>query len=101
MGELRIENIRVESARGSRTLRADFFLGRRKRPLWFRTDDDGPVSTTADAFLPVALIPAMRRDWTVILDGDVSAQLLAGTDRIQKTMVRWFGHFHPVSLRVT
>ncbi|HVS03292.1 MAG TPA: hypothetical protein VMT16_11030 [Thermoanaerobaculia bacterium] len=98
MPELRVQNVRRESAGGSQTLTADFLLGGRKQRVWLRTDD-GPISATANPFVPIALIPAMRRNWGLSIDGGVSSRLLEGADQVQETLTRWYPRLHRVSIR--
>jgi len=97
--QLRVANIRAESAHASQTLTADLLVGNRKKEVWFRTDAD-PISDMADPFIPVALIPAMRRNWSLTVDGRVSSDLLDGAQRIQKTMTGWYPEYHKVPIRV-
>ena len=77
MGELRVTNIRKEFPSGSQTLSADFVIGRGIMTVWFRVNGND-LSESADPFVPVALIPAMRRNWSLVVDGDVSPMLLEG-----------------------
>ena len=88
MAELRVTNIRKEVSQDAQTLSADFVVGRRSKTVWFRTS--GAVSDSADPFLPAALIPAMRRRWATVVDGNVSPLLLDGADAVQDIMSGWF-----------
>lgn len=93
--ELRNDNIRITRGESTQRVSADFILGRRKKTVWFETDL-GAVSDNAEPFLPVALIPAMRRGWSVYLDGAVSTQLLDGAGRIQQIFNSWYPQFNVV-----
>ncbi len=100
MGELRVTNIRKEFPSGSQTLSADFVIGRGIMTVWFRVNGND-LSESADPFVPVALIPAMRRNWSLVVDGDVSPMLLEGAASIQTTMAGWYPNYHQVPVRAT
>lgn len=99
MAELRVTNIRKEVSQDAQTLSADFVVGRRRKTVWFRTS--GAVSNSADPFLPAALIPAMRRRWATVVDGNVSPLLLDGADAVQDIMSGWFPDLHKVVVQPT
>jgi len=97
MTELHVTNIRKDEIGDRQTvLSADFITGRRRKTVWFRTNGD--VSPVADPFLPIALIPAMRRNWPVVIEGAVSPALLEGADTIQEIMTGWYPKFHKVAI---
>lgn len=92
---LRVNNIRITQGESTQRVSADFLLGRHKKIVWFETDL-GAVSDNAEPFLPVALIPAMRRGWSVYLDGATSAQLQDGAERVQQIFNGWYPQFNLV-----
>lgn len=96
--ELRISNIRITQGESTQRVSADFLLGRRKKTVWFETDL-GAVSGNTEPFLPVALIPAMRRGWPVYADGNVSAQVREGAGQVQQIFDGWYPRFKPVPVR--
>ena len=99
MQSLRLVNFRTVSAPGTQTLSADFVVGRKAKTVWFRTDEDR-ICDTADPFIPAALIPAMRRNWQLVVEGEASATLLEGTQRIQETMSGWYPEYHQIPVQV-
>lgn len=99
MKQLQVTDIERRVIHGRQELRAEFVLGRRRMPVWLRTDC-GPISEMGDPFVPVALIPAMRRNWALRIDAPVSSDLLAGTRSIQILMTGWYTEFHRVSVEV-
>lgn len=99
MRRLHVTDIDRRMIHGKQELRAEFVLGRRRMPVWLRTDC-GPISEMGDPFVPVALIPAMRRNWGLRIDAPVSSDLLAGTGSIQVLMTGWYTKFHRVSVEV-
>ncbi len=97
MTRLHVCNLRSESDGDQRIVAADFVVGRRERSVWFRTDN-GPLTDLADPFLPVALTPAMRRKWSVEIDGPVSPILMRGAREIQGIMHGWFPELHEIDV---
>ena len=96
MEELAISEIKTEAGGdGTQTLSATFNSPRRPYSVWFRTDN-GLINDSAEPFLPVALIPSMRRGWKVRFDGALSPVLVAGTQPIQQVMCGWYSEFRPV-----
>ncbi|MCF8055245.1 MAG: hypothetical protein K9K37_01225 [Desulfocapsa sp.] len=96
--ELHIENIRVTRKEATQRLSADFKIGRkRSKVIWFETDLD-EINISAEPFLPVALAPAMRRGWQLIVDGALSSQLMKGAEQIQQILNEWYPSFEMVPL---
>lgn len=87
----------VETAPLGTRVSARFRVGCRTKDVWFRVTP-GPVSPFSDPFLPVALIPAMRRGWRVAIEGAVSEPLLRGADRVQTTLTGWYPRFRRVDV---
>ena len=61
--------------------------------LWFRVERDlaHALAPTGDAFLPPLLLAAMQRGVPLILEGDVSAALLATAPHIMDIFEHWSG----------
>lgn len=98
MQELLINNIRTQTAAdGTQTLSATFVTPTRPREIWFRTDS-GAINDSAEPFLPVALIPSMRRGWQIRVDGALSPALVEGARQIQSVICGWYREFQPVSI---
>ncbi|MCO6412677.1 MAG: hypothetical protein J5I92_08030 [Thiogranum sp.] len=98
MQELLINNISTQTADdGTKTLGATFVSPRRPYEVWFRTDG-GAINDSAEPFLPAALIPSMRRGWTIRVDGALSPALVEGAQQIQNVMCGWYRELQPVSI---
>ena len=82
-------------------LAAQFRAGCCRRTIWFRAADGGVTSQRADPFVPVALVPAMRRGWTLSIEGPVSERLLQGTEDVQATLADWYPRFKRVEVACT
>jgi hypothetical protein len=95
---LHLRDRRLESADGHTTVSADFVRGGKSQRVWFRTNSDF-VCESFDPFLPVALIPAMRRKWTISIEGPVSTKLLQGVEDVQRLMTDWYPDFRKVDLQ--
>ncbi len=100
MATLRLTNVCRDSLAGRERLCADFRVGWRSRKVWLRASE-GPLADTANPFVAAALVPAMRRGWSIEVDGSVSAKLLEGTERIQEIITGWYPSYRRVPLKVT
>ena len=98
MSTLHLLDRRLDSADGHTTVSADFVLGGKSQRIWFRANSEA-VCEGFDPFLPVALIPAMRRKWTISVEGPVSSKLLQGADVVQQLMTDWYSDFGKVELQ--
>jgi len=58
----------------------------------------GPVSNTADALLAAGLIPAMKVEGDLRIEGSVSPKLLRATDTIQDIIKSWFPAYNSISV---
>jgi hypothetical protein len=67
--------------------------------VWFRSA--APLADDiVDPFVTLALLPAMRRGWTVDVGAPVSARLLRGMDRVQEVFCGWrAAEFRRVAVR--
>src|SRR5262245_16479363 len=68
--------------------------------LWFRFPRKFELSDSADPFLAVALIPAMRAGETLTVHPSncVSPRLLAATDEIQNILHCWYPHLSRIQI---
>lgn len=82
----------VEAAPRGTRVSARFRVGCRTKTVWFRVSP-GEVTSLADPFVPVALMPAMRRGWRVSIEGAVSERLLRGTEQVQNRLAGWYPNF--------
>ncbi|PIE20655.1 MAG: hypothetical protein CSA61_00375 [Neptuniibacter caesariensis] len=98
MFSLKVKDVTHQLGQNEQTLTASLNSWKRSKKVWFKTGP-GPINQTIEPFLPVALIPAMRRNWNVRLAGAVSPSLLAGTDHIQQTIAAWYPSFRTVKIR--
>jgi len=99
MSKLTVTSIRREVINDKQLLKACFAIQEKQMEVWFRTGM-GEINTSAEPFLPVALIPSMRKRWTVIVDGEISAILFQGLVKIQQVMSSWYRKFHRVRVKV-
>ncbi len=97
MATLHIGPIRRERTHRGYLVSAEFRLGRRRRDIWLLTDSDR-VSPLADPFLAGALIPAMRRGWSLQFADPISAQVVAGSEQVQRILAGWFKSLRPVTV---
>jgi hypothetical protein len=95
---LEVTSIQSEVTDNLQLLKATFTTPENQTEVWFRTDE-GEINTSAEPFLPIALVPAMRRRWTVILEGEVSGSLVQGMGNIQRVLSSWHRKFHPIELQ--
>jgi hypothetical protein len=58
----------------------------------------GPLSSTADAFLAAALLPAMKVGSDLKIGGSVSTKLLRATATIQDIVTSWFPAYSSISI---
>jgi hypothetical protein len=56
--------------------------------IWFRTTHS-PVTTLADPFVPIALLPAMSQNLRLSIDAPISTCLLRGAMRVQHLQQFW------------
>lgn len=52
----------------------------------------------ADAFVPLALLPALVLGATVRVEGEVAAETLRAAERVQGVLARWFRELRPVGV---
>ena len=83
-----VDDLRGKQTDGSIELAATIRIGEARQNVWFRVDGP-PVSGSANPFLAVALIPAMRRGLPLRIEGRISPRVLRGADRVQQTMSVW------------
>ncbi len=81
-------------------LSAHFAVGFREYEIRFRTNAD-LINRTAEPFVPIALIPAMRRHWGLRVDGTVAPALLQGVQEIQHVLCGWYPKFRSVPMTAT
>lgn len=79
------------------TIEATISLPDRSYDIFYRSSR-GPLTANADPFLPVALLPAMRLNAPLVVEGAVSPLLLRRIDRIQDIFARWHAHLHKVAV---
>lgn len=75
---------------------ASFRIGRRDHPVAFRATV--PMVSSGDAFLPLALLPAMWLNASLTLEGEVSARLLKGAARAQDIFHVWDPRFRKTEI---
>jgi len=97
MSKLTLDGVRIEEDEETQTLRATLTTKKQPFNIWFRTDK-GSINPSLEPFLPIALIPAMRRHWNLRVDGEVSPALLDGTDEIQRVMCGWYRKFRQIRI---
>lgn len=93
-----VDDLRGKEADGSIELAATIRIGEAGQDVWFRVDGP-PVTESANPFLAVALIPAMRRGLPLRIEGGISPRVLRGADRVQQTMSVWNENLRIVDVR--
>lgn len=96
-GLLKISGVQRETGDGVQTLSATFTTPQKQLEIWFRTDA-GTINALAEPFLPIALIPAMRRGWAIHIDEAISPALYEGANNIQQVMCSWYKNFSRVPI---
>jgi hypothetical protein len=93
---MRVTDIRVDQCGNARELSG--MLGNFR--LWWRFPSDCTVSPRGDAFLVMALLPAMVMGESVEVESSapVSPKLLASLDVIQNIFCTWDDRFHKISV---
>lgn len=99
MLNLKVKGLTHQFCEEGQSLTASFSTWKGRKDIWFKTDL-GEINQTIEPFLPVALIPAMRRNWNIRLEGAVAPSLLSGTDQIQQIMTSWYPRFRKVKVHV-
>lgn len=97
MKTLEIDDLRCESRGGVRELSAVFRSAAGRRRIFFRTSHT-PVASGADAFVPAALLPAMRGKLDVDVRGAVSGAILLAAERVQAIERAWHPAWSMVKL---
>jgi hypothetical protein len=97
MSKLHISQIKLEDNGDEQMLSAMLTTSQGPRQVWFRVGP-GPVNATAEPFLPVALIPAMRRNWDLKIEGPVARALVDGAGHIQRIMRAWYPKFRQIRI---
>jgi hypothetical protein len=97
MSVLHISQTRLETNGDEQTLGAVLTTRQGPQQVWFRVGP-GPVNATAEPFLPVALIPAMRRNWDLKIEGPVARTLVDGAGHVQRIMGAWYPKFRQVRI---
>ncbi len=78
-----IENIETLANDDRMEVRANIFANNKTYPIWFRWQGK-MCHKPADAFLAIAIIPAMRLGEKLVVKGQVSEKLLNNTYKIQE-----------------
>jgi hypothetical protein len=97
MFHLVVKDVQHKTETKAQMLSAAFSTLTGRKRVWFRTGP-GPVNTTIEPFFPVALIPAMRRNWRLSMEGEISPLLMKGGREIQRIMSGWYPDFHRVRM---
>lgn len=101
MPALKLENLQVcQDGHASTTVSADFCIGRKHQRVSFKVLDQDAICTLADPFLPVALIPAMRRNWAIHSNIAVSRQLFEGAHKAQQVLHGWYPDFKKIEIEM-
>ncbi|MFC0682056.1 hypothetical protein ACFFGH_29845 [Lysobacter korlensis] len=88
---MRVGEVRVEFDGEHSLITAPIEFGGGSEELWFRVRGDRTHDARlADAFLIVALLPAMRSADVLSISGPVSRQLLRSVPRIQALLTEWY-----------
>ncbi len=98
MRELHVSHPLLDVNPGGQRLSARFRVGLITKTVWFRTPP-GSLSALSDPFVPVALIPAMRRRWRLTIEGPVSQSLLDGAERVQNRLTHWYPKMRHVEIK--
>jgi hypothetical protein len=97
-----VDKIRAEEARGCRRLaaRVRFERGtREEHDVWVEVPESGLALTpSADVFLAAALLPAMRGEERLLIEGEVCPRLLGSCAQIQDLFAAWVPGARPVAI---
>lgn len=97
MSSVAVESVRAHVGRDGAGLAATIRVGDEAHDVWFRTARlSAPAS--ADAFVPLAVFPAMRHGLPIRISGAVSPRLLRGAVRAQQTFALWDPTFRAVGI---
>jgi hypothetical protein len=83
--------------RGWPAVSANITIEGRRFDIFYRASQ-GPLSTNAEVFLAVALVPAMRAGASVYVAAPLSPLVLARMERLQELLSAWFSHLHRVKV---
>src|SRR5690349_19605367 len=86
---------RLRASDGTETVWAEIATAEKCYQVRFRVRG-ARAADGADAFVPAALLPAMRAGAALDLDGPVSPRLLAATSAVQEVVSGWHESFKPV-----
>ena len=88
----------IETAPDAGLITADVQIGSKNHHLYFRSNDIA-LTGTIEAFLMVALLPAMKRGGTVIAEGKVSRRFLDALQTIMDIYCSWDASLQRVEIR--
>lgn len=97
MSVLEISGVERGISGEKQILRATLKMPRRQQEVFFRTDAS-TINASVEPFLPVALIPAMRRNKKIRIDGSISQTLFDGVNEVETVISGWFREFRRVSI---
>jgi len=95
MAPVSISKLEYSMEDGWHVASASISMNNKMYQMKFRVSE-GPISKNSDAFLAVALFPAMKIGQPLVIPGLVSPQLLAATDTMQETYHKWFPQFQKI-----
>lgn len=99
-----IKNISSASDHAFTTLSADIsFQNEKLRRMFFRVDNKYKnfVYNDASPFLASLLLPCMKRQENILIEGSVSKKLLTTLPKIMRTVKKWNVGFKEISVKVS
>jgi hypothetical protein len=90
---------RLAGDAGMTVLSSRISIAGQRREVFFRSSH-GPLTTSADPFLALALLPAMKLGAPLHIEGDVSPRLLRRTAQVQDIINAWYPEFRKTQITV-